>query len=322
MMTVNKSKAVGRVKHSLMRARATLNVVPYNSNGKLTERLRVPVRPGGTLRVVGRKMASVVSCNGVGNASFFYAYKMNFSTFIDLGFTGTKGHNLLACLRGALRRDLACRPRACRLRARSNACGCGTFLVTYNGTSRCNGGTCVAPRTALASNLLSIAVLRPFAMLSIPSLTFRLFGGAVSRGDHVGAFHYEGLHVRHADPKMIRFSNSPVRTSRGIGVRLVRGKLHIVIPGRAVMGSGTGILRGTRRCIGKVGVVGRTVMSGVARGGRGVVQGLVQGSWRFICFYELLRGWEVLWGAGCVFEARAYKRLEVSSMGDRIALSK
>lgn len=271
MITMKKSKAVGRVTHSLMRAGATLKVVPYNSKGKLTQRLRVSVSPHGTLRVLGSKVVSVVSCKGVGNASFFYAYKMKFSTFMDLGFTGTNGHKLLACLRGALRRDLGCRPRACRLRARSNASGCGTFLVTYNGTSRCKGGTCVTPRTALASNLLSMAVLRPFAMLSIPTLTFRLFGGAVSRGDHVGAFHYGGLYVRHDSPNIIRFSNSPVRTSRSVGVRLVRGKLQMIMPNSGG-GSGPGMLRGTRRCMGNVGLVGRTVMRSVTRGG-GIVLG-------------------------------------------------
>lgn len=285
MMTVKKSKAVGRVTHSLIRASATLKVVPYNSNGKLTQRLRVPVRPGGTLRILGRNYVSMVSCNGVGKASFFYAYKINFSTFIDLGFTRTNGHKLLACLRGALRRDLGCRPRACRLRARGKMAGCGTFLVTYNGTSRCKGGTCVTPRTALASKLLSIAVLRPFAILSIPSLTFRLFGGAVSRGDHVGAFHYEQLYVHEATPNIMRFSNSPVRASTSIGVRLVRENLHIMIP-RTTRGSTTGILRETRRCVGKVGLVGRTVMSGVASEGGGVLGGLAGGKW-WVCWLLL-----------------------------------
>lgn len=45
------------------------------------------------------------------------------------------------------------------------------------------------------------------------------------------------------------------------------------------------------------------------------------------CFYGILThpGLRaqivVVWVVGCVFEARAYKRLEVSSMGGRIALS-
>lgn len=272
IVTVKKSNAVGRVTHSLMRAGATLNVVPYNSNGKLTHRLRVPVRPGGTVSVVGSKLVSVVSCKGVGSIPFFYAYNIKFSTFMDLRFSGTKEEKPLACLRGALLRDLGCHPRACRLRVSNDALQCGTFLVTYKGTSRCKGGTCVTPRTALGSKLLSIAVLRPFAILSMPSLSFRLFGGAVSRGDQVGAFHYRALHVRHSGPKMIRFSNSPVVVKRGMSMGVVGGKLRIVIP-QSTRGSASGILRQTRSCVGKLGRVGSTFIRSVTRGGGVVLSG-------------------------------------------------
>lgn len=253
MITVKKSKAVGRVKHTLVRASATLNVVPYKSKGKLTQRLRVPLRPGTTVSVVGRDSITYVSCKGVGGVPFFYAYKMNFSTFIDLGFTSSNGHKLLACLRGALRRDLDCGPRACRVRGRRKAMGCGTFLVTYNGTSRCKGGTCVTPRTSLASKLVSIAVLRPFAILSIPSLSFRLFGGAVSRGDQVGAFHAGGVGVRHSGPKIVRCSKSPVVKKGSVRMRLVPRKLGVVISSGGGRGRPFDLLRRVSRVFDNVG---------------------------------------------------------------------
>lgn len=230
MITVNKSNAVGRVKQTLVRAGATVKVVPYNSKGKLTHRLRVPVRPGKTVGILGTKGIGAVSCNVVSGRPFFYAYKIKFSTFMDLGFTSSKGENLLACLRGALRRDLACRPRACRVRGSANAMHCGTFLVTYTGTSRCNGGTCVTPRTSLASKVVSVAILRPFAILSIPSLSFRLFGQALSRGDHVGAVGSGDVVVRHTRRKIFRFSKSPVVNKGSLGIRVVRRKLRIVTP--------------------------------------------------------------------------------------------
>lgn len=230
IVTIKKSKAIGRVTHTVLRSNTILKVVPGNSNGNLTHRLRVPVSMHQTVSLVMGKRISAVSYYGTGKHIFFYAYKINFSTTIDRGFTKRGHHNSLACVGGAIRRCLDCGPRPCRLLVSGRAIGRGTFLITYKGTSRCNGGTFVTPRTGVRSNGVSVAVLSPFNPLSVTPLTVRLFAGRVSHGDGVGAFGKGRIAVVHRGPKIVRLSKRPVVTSDQVRVSILPGSLGMLAP--------------------------------------------------------------------------------------------
>lgn len=265
IITMNNSNAIGRMTHSLIRSSSTLNVLPYNSKGNLTHRLLLPVGLGGDVRVVGTYRVRSLSCKIVGRCPFFYAYKVNFSTFIDVGFTRDKGHKPVDCTRGVLERNLGCRPRACALRSRAKAGRCGTFLVSYTGTSRCNGGTCVTPRTSVDSKLVSMIVVRPFSIVRTSRIDFSVFGGALSGGSGVGSFQYGGLRVAHDGPNIVRCSNSPIVANTSVSIRVRRGNVGVVM-GPFTSGDihGPGIVRSTfTSFFGSVGIMHSSVRGSV-----------------------------------------------------------
>jgi diacylglycerol kinase (ATP) len=230
VVAVGGDGTVNEIGKALAGSETAMAIIPCGSGNGLARHLHIPMNIASAVGVINGGHRETIDYGIIDNHPFFCTCGIGFDAQVTMAFTEKGSRGLLTYISTTVEQYFKYKCGSYQLTLDDNEETVRAFLITIGNASQYGNNAYIAPRATMKDGLLDIVVLKPFPLIDVPSLAYRLFHKKIEESRYVEHRLCKHLIIHRDAPGSAHFDGEPLKAGKDIDIRIVPQSLHVIVP--------------------------------------------------------------------------------------------
>ncbi|MFN6039276.1 MAG: diacylglycerol/lipid kinase family protein [Bacteroidota bacterium] len=206
-----------------------LGIIPHGSGNGLARSLNISMKTTQALKTILKGKTTCIDGGMINGRMFFCTSGVGFDAHIGFLFAQLKSRGLWGYVKTTLREIFKYKSTEYRITLNGQTFTRDAFLITFANAGQYGNDFYISPEAKVNDGLLHIVILKPFLLMSAPSIFLRIILRKAHSSRFIETFTSDKVSVRRVEKGPIHFDGEPGNEGFEINVDCKKNILNVLI---------------------------------------------------------------------------------------------
>jgi YegS/Rv2252/BmrU family lipid kinase len=230
LVAVGGDGTVNEVAKVAMEKNVPLGILPHGSGNGLARSLGIPMKLEKALDVVVNGNIRSIDGGLINKKFFFCTSGVGFDAHIGFLFASLKNRGLWGYVRTTLKELFKYKASEYRLTLNGTTFTRDAFLITFANAGQYGNDFYISPEADLNDGMLHIAILKPFLLLSAPSIFLRIIFRKAHTSRFIETYVSDKVLLRRVEKGPIHYDGEPGEAGFDLEIQSIKNAIQVITP--------------------------------------------------------------------------------------------
>ena len=221
---------INNIASVLVNTEVALGIIPMGSGNGFSRELKIPFKPGTTIKTINRFFLKTVDTAEINGRPFINITGVGFDAHIAGLFEGSVKRGLKTYVKIIIREFNAYEPENYTLIIDGKTIETEAFLIAVSNGTQFGNNARISPLANLHDGLLDVTIIKKCGWVDVPFIAIRLFNGTLHKHAQTEMYTARNVEIIRTKEDIVNMDGEPVTLDKNLRINIVPGSLKVIVP--------------------------------------------------------------------------------------------
>lgn len=230
VVAVGGDGTINEIAAALVGTQTKLAIIPFGSGNGLARALKIPMNTSKALSIINQTNSDLIDVAKLNDNFFFNMSGLGFDAHISHVFSKDKKRGLLGYIKATFRELKNYRSENYQINIDGKLINERAFILSIANSSQYGNEAHIAPRAQLHDGLLDLIIVKPFPLILMPIMAFRLFTKSADRSKYLISLQGKSIQISNNKKSVIHLDGEAKLINENINISIQPLALNVIVP--------------------------------------------------------------------------------------------
>lgn len=230
VVAVGGDGTINEIAAALVGTQTKLAIIPFGSGNGLARALKIPMNTSKALSIINQTNSDLIDVAKLNDNFFFNMSGLGFDAHISHVFSKDKKRGLLGYIKATFRELKNYKSENYQINIDGKQINERAFILSIANSSQYGNEAHIAPRAQLHDGLLDLIIVKPFPLILMPIMAFRLFTKSADRSKYLISLQGKSIQISNNKKSVIHLDGEAKLINESINISIQPLALNVIVP--------------------------------------------------------------------------------------------
>ncbi len=230
VVAVGGDGTINEIAAALVGTQTKLAIIPFGSGNGLARALKIPMNTSKALSIINQTNSDLIDVAKLNDNFFFNMSGLGFDAHISHVFSKDKKRGLLGYIKATFRELKNYQSENYQINIDGKQINERAFILSIANSSQYGNEAHIAPRAQLHDGLLDLIIVKPFPLILMPIMAFRLFTKSADRSKYLISLQGKSIQISNNKKSVIHLDGEAKLINENINISIQPLALNVIVP--------------------------------------------------------------------------------------------
>ena len=230
VVAVGGDGTINEIAAALVGSDTKLAIIPFGSGNGLARALKIPMNTNKALSIINQTNSELMDVAKLNENYFFNMSGLGFDAHISHVFSKDKKRGLLGYIKATFRELKNYKSQNFQINIDGKQINERAFILSIANSSQYGNEAHIAPRAQLHDGLLDLIIVKPFPLILMPLMAFRLFTKSADRSKYLISIQGKSIQINNNKKSVIHLDGEAKLINENINISIQPLALNVIVP--------------------------------------------------------------------------------------------
>ena len=230
VVAVGGDGTINEIAAALVGTQTKLAIIPFGSGNGLARALKIPMNTSKALSIINQTNSDLIDVAKLNDNFFFNMSGLGFDAHISHVFSKDKKRGLLGYIKATFRELKNYKSENYQINIDGKQINERAFILSIANSSQYGNEAHIAPRAQLHDGLLDLIIVKPFPLILMPIMAFRLFTKSADRSKYLISLQGKSIQISNNKKSVIHLDGEAKLINENINISIQPLALNVIVP--------------------------------------------------------------------------------------------
>jgi YegS/Rv2252/BmrU family lipid kinase len=230
VVAVGGDGTINEIAAALVGTQTKLAIIPFGSGNGLARALKIPMNTSKALSIINQTNSDLIDVAKLNDNFFFNMSGLGFDAHISHVFSKDKKRGLLGYIKATFRELKNYQSENYQINIDGKLINERAFILSIANSSQYGNEAHIAPRAQLHDGLLDLIIVKPFPLILMPIMAFRLFTKSADRSKYLISLQGKSIQISNNKKSVIHLDGEAKLINENINISIQPLALNVIVP--------------------------------------------------------------------------------------------
>lgn len=230
VVAVGGDGTINEIAAALVGTQTKLAIIPFGSGNGLARALKIPMNTSKAISVINLTNSDLIDVAKLNENYFFNMSGLGFDAHISHVFSKDKKRGLLGYIKATFRELKNYQSENYQINIDGKLINERAFILSIANSSQYGNEAHIAPRAQLHDGLLDLIIVKPFPLILMPIMAFRLFTKSADRSKYLISLQGKSIQISNNKKSVIHLDGEAKLINENINISIQPLALNVIVP--------------------------------------------------------------------------------------------
>jgi YegS/Rv2252/BmrU family lipid kinase len=230
VVAVGGDGTINEIAAALIGTQTKLAIIPYGSGNGLARALKIPMNTCKAFSIINQIKSDFIDVAQLNESYFFNMSGLGFDAHISHVFSKDKKRGLLGYIKATFRELKNYKSENYQINIDGKLINERAFILSVANSSQYGNEAHIAPRAQLHDGLLDLIIVKPFPLILMPIMAFRLFTKSADRSKYLISLQGKCIQISNNKKSVIHLDGEAKLINENINISILPLALNVIVP--------------------------------------------------------------------------------------------
>ncbi len=230
VVAVGGDGTINEIAAALVGTQTKLAIIPFGSGNGLARALKIPMNTSKALSIINQTNSDLIDVAKLNDNFFFNMSGLGFDAHISHVFSKDKKRGLLGYIKATFRELKNYKSENYQINIDGKLINERAFILSIANSSQYGNEAHIAPRAQLHDGLLDLIIVKPFPLILMPIMAFRLFTKSADRSKYLISLQGKSIQISNNKKSVIHLDGEAKLINENINISIQPLALNVIVP--------------------------------------------------------------------------------------------
>lgn len=230
VVAVGGDGTINEIAAALVGTQTKLAIIPFGSGNGLARALKIPMNTSKALSIINQTNSDLIDVAKLNDNFFFNMSGLGFDAHISHVFSKDKKRGLLGYIKATFRELKNYQSENYQINIDGKQINERAFILSIANSSQYGNEAHIAPRAQLHDGLLDLIIVKPFPLILMPIMAFRLFTKSADRSKYLISLQGKSIQISNNKKSVIHLDGEAKLINESINISIQPLALNVIVP--------------------------------------------------------------------------------------------
>lgn len=230
VVAVGGDGTINEIAAALVGTQTKLAIIPFGSGNGLARALKIPMNTSKALSIINQTNSDLIDVAKLNDNFFFNMSGLGFDAHISHVFSKDKKRGLLGYIKATFRELKNYQSENYQINIDGKHINERAFILSIANSSQYGNEAHIAPRAQLHDGLLDLIIVKPFPLILMPIMAFRLFTKSADRSKYLISLQGKSIQISNNKKSVIHLDGEAKLINENINISIQPLALNVIVP--------------------------------------------------------------------------------------------
>ncbi len=230
VVAVGGDGTINEIAAALVGTQTKLAIIPFGSGNGLARALKIPMNTSKALSIINQTNSDLIDVAKLNDNFFFNMSGLGFDAHISHVFSKDKKRGLLGYIKATFRELKNYQSENYQINIDGKLINERAFILSIANSSQYGNEAHIAPRAQLHDGLLDLIIVKPFPLILMPIMAFRLFTKSADRSKYLISLQGKSIQISNNKKSVIHLDGEAKLINESINISIQPLALNVIVP--------------------------------------------------------------------------------------------
>lgn len=230
VVAVGGDGTINEIASAIVGTQTKLAIIPYGSGNGLARALKIPMNTIKALNIINQMNSDYIDVAKLNDNFFFNMSGLGFDAHISHVFSKDNKRGLLGYIKATFRELKNYKSENYQINIDGKEINERAFILSIANSSQYGNEAHIAPRAQLHDGLLDLIIVKPFPLILMPIMAFRLFTKSADRSKYLISLQGKSIQISNNKKSVIHLDGEAKLINENINISIQPLALNVIVP--------------------------------------------------------------------------------------------